>query len=239
MRSRRRSRYSIRLVPCSPPIKLGVPWRHSLRRGHGRRGRLQLSGGMGRARGNEQVDGKAIAAGIRQVIARQRALFRDHCVCDPPPSVLVRAERHGHRRRWRARAVVSYEDITERKREELLLGLEFAVACCLAGCALHRLSRRTEDPGKASIALQHSRYGGQAGFRRDNGRAFALPLRCTRGYGRLVCIEPAAFSPRIHQFSPASLHRQAQWVDCDDKAVRKRGSVALSAPGVSAELSPN
>jgi PAS domain S-box-containing protein len=83
--------------------------------------------------GGEQVDGKAIAAGIRQVIAGERALFRYDYPCDSPAG-----------RSWfalgvtgiagngRARAVVSYEDITERKRGELLLGLEFTVARCLA-----------------------------------------------------------------------------------------------------------
>jgi PAS domain-containing protein len=86
--------------------------------------------------GNEQVDGRAIAAGIRQVIAGERALFRYDYPCD------LLADRswfalsatgitgYGH-----TSAVVSYEDITERKRGELLLGLEFAVARCLADAA--------------------------------------------------------------------------------------------------------
>ena len=82
---------------------------------------------------NERVDGVTIAAGIRQVIAGTRALFRYDYACD-----------FAKGRRWfalsatrvtddtAARAVVSREDITERKRPELLLALEIAVMRCLA-----------------------------------------------------------------------------------------------------------
>jgi PAS domain S-box-containing protein len=85
------------------------------------------------ARANERVDGVTIAAGIRQVIAGTRALFRYDYACDSAKG-----------RRWfalsatrvaddtAARAVVSREDITERKRAELLLALEIAVMRCLA-----------------------------------------------------------------------------------------------------------
>jgi PAS domain S-box-containing protein len=81
----------------------------------------------------EQVDEMAIAAGIRQVIGGERALFRYDYACDSPAgrswfalSVTGIIE-HG-----KACAVVSCEDITERKRGELLLGLKFTVARCLA-----------------------------------------------------------------------------------------------------------
>ena len=85
------------------------------------------------ARGNEQVDGVAIAAGVRQVIGRERALFRYDYTCNSATG-----------QRWfslcvssiagddAARAVVLYQDITERKRGDLLLGLENRVLCCLA-----------------------------------------------------------------------------------------------------------
>jgi PAS domain S-box-containing protein len=85
------------------------------------------------AGGDERVDGVTIAAGIRQVIAGTRALFRYDYACD-----------FAKGRRWfalsatrvaddtAARAVVSREDITERKRTELLLVLENAVMRCLA-----------------------------------------------------------------------------------------------------------
>jgi PAS domain S-box-containing protein len=83
--------------------------------------------------GNERVDGRAIAAGIRQVIAGERTLFRYDYGCDSP------ADRSwfalsvtGITENGQACAVVSHEDITERKRTELLLGLEFSVAGCLA-----------------------------------------------------------------------------------------------------------
>ncbi len=83
--------------------------------------------------GEEQLDGKAIAAGIRQVIAGERAHFRYDYACDSLAD-----------RSWcalsvtrvtgndRACAVVSYEDITERKVAELLLRLELTVARYLA-----------------------------------------------------------------------------------------------------------
>jgi PAS domain S-box-containing protein len=93
--------------------------------------------------GDEQVDGKAIAAGIRQVIAGERALFRYDYACNSPAdrswfALSVTAIAEG----GRACAVVSYEDITERKRGELLLGLEFTVA------------RRLADADSATVALQ-------------------------------------------------------------------------------------
>jgi PAS domain S-box-containing protein len=95
------------------------------------------------ASGDEQVDGKAIAAGIRQVIAGERALFRYDYACNPPPDrswyalSVTGIVGNGH-----ACAVVSCEDITERKRGELLLGLEFTVARCLA------------DADTSTVALQ-------------------------------------------------------------------------------------
>jgi PAS domain S-box-containing protein len=93
--------------------------------------------------GTEQVDGMAIAAGIRQVIGRERALFRYDCACDslsgPRWFALSVTGMTGS---GKACAVVSYEDITERKHGELLLGLEFAVAGRLA------------ESGTATAALQ-------------------------------------------------------------------------------------
>jgi PAS domain S-box-containing protein len=82
---------------------------------------------------NERVGGVTAAAGIRQVMSGARALFRYEYACDSPAG-----------RRWfalsaarvagdaTARAVVSREDITERKRAELLLVLENTVMRCLA-----------------------------------------------------------------------------------------------------------
>ena len=85
------------------------------------------------AQGIASMDGIAIAAGIRQVLAGERALFRYDCACDLPAA-----------RRWFAfsvtrsieeaatRAIISCEDITRLKRRELLLGLEYTVLRCLA-----------------------------------------------------------------------------------------------------------
>jgi PAS domain S-box-containing protein len=89
--------------------------------------------GCDNACSDEHVDGMAIAAGVRQVLAAERALFRHDYASDSPAG-----------RRWlalsiagtagddAARAIVSCEDITERKRAELLLDLERTVLRCLA-----------------------------------------------------------------------------------------------------------
>jgi PAS domain S-box-containing protein len=93
--------------------------------------------------GTEHADGTAIAAGIRQVIDGERALFRYDYACDSAAGRswfalnVTRITGNGN-----ASAVLSCEDITERKRGELLLGLEFTVARCLA------------DAGTVAAALQ-------------------------------------------------------------------------------------
>jgi PAS domain S-box-containing protein len=93
--------------------------------------------------GTEQADGMSIAAGIRQVIGGERTLFRYDYAFDSAAGrcwfalSVTRIAGNG-----KARCVVSCEDITERKRGELLLGLEFTVARCLA------------DAGTAAAALQ-------------------------------------------------------------------------------------
>jgi PAS domain S-box-containing protein len=95
------------------------------------------------AQGNERVDGIAIAAGIRQVLAGERGLFRYDHACDLPSGrcwfMLAITGVAGDSA---ARAVVSREDITERKRGELLLGLEYTAARSLA------------EAGTASAALK-------------------------------------------------------------------------------------
>jgi PAS domain S-box-containing protein len=95
------------------------------------------------ARGTEQVDGRAIAAGIRQVIAAERALFRYDYACESPAGrswfALSVTATTGN---GNACAVVSCEDITQRKLGELLLELEFTVA------------RSLGDAGTAAAALQ-------------------------------------------------------------------------------------
>jgi PAS domain S-box-containing protein len=95
------------------------------------------------AHGTERVDGIAIAAGIRQVIGGERAHFRYDYACDSPAGrSWIALGITGMTGNGNACAVVSCEDITERKRGELLLGLEYTVARCLA------------DAGTAAAALQ-------------------------------------------------------------------------------------
>ena len=82
--------------------------------------------------GTEQVDGRAIAAGIRQVIAGERRLFRYDYACDSSAGsswfALSVTATTGN---GNACAVVSCENITDRKLGESLLRLEFTVARCL------------------------------------------------------------------------------------------------------------
>jgi PAS domain S-box-containing protein len=93
--------------------------------------------------GAQQVDRRAIGAGIRQVIAGERALFRYDYACDSPGGRSWYAlSVTGITGNGTACAVVSCEDITERKRGELLLRLELTVARYLA------------DAGTATAALQ-------------------------------------------------------------------------------------
>jgi PAS domain S-box-containing protein len=106
-----------------------------------------------KARGNERVDGVAIAAGIRQVIACDSPLFRHEYVCRSPAGrrwlnltvtafpgdgaarVVVSRENITERKRVErvprdgaAFAVASRKSVTERRRQERLLGLEHKVA---------------------------------------------------------------------------------------------------------------
>jgi len=79
--------------------------------------------------GDERVDGITLAAGIRQVIAAERERFSYERAYDGPAGQCwiahdiscVREDGH-------ARAVVCLRDITDQKRAEKLLALEFTVA---------------------------------------------------------------------------------------------------------------
>lgn len=83
--------------------------------------------------GNEHVDAAAMAAGVRQVLAGEREVFRYERLCGVPPAArwfvatVTRLRDAGA-----ARAVVAYEDITEIKHAERLRRLECTVARCLA-----------------------------------------------------------------------------------------------------------
>jgi PAS domain-containing protein len=83
--------------------------------------------------GSEHVDGVAIAAGIRQVIAGERAVFRyDYAYDSAAGQRWFALSISGIAGDDSARAMVLHEDITERKRGELLLSLEHKVLCSLA-----------------------------------------------------------------------------------------------------------
>jgi len=115
--------------------------------------------------GNEQVDASAMAAGIRQVIAGERKLFRYEYFCDAPSGprwFMASVTRlHGNAE---ARAIVSYEDITEIKHAEQLQRLECTVARCLA------------DASNTSVALKAVIRALCETQRWDCGRYFRLDL---------------------------------------------------------------
>jgi PAS domain S-box-containing protein len=127
--------------------------------------------------GTEQVDGRAIAAGIRQLIAGERALFRYDYACESPAGrswfALSVTATTGN---GNACAVVSCKDITERKLGESLLGLEFTVARCLG------------DAGTATAALQSVIRAICETQGWDCGRYFCVDqpagvLRCIESWG--------------------------------------------------------
>ena len=115
------------------------------------------------AHGAESVDGMAIAAGLRQVLAGERPLFRYDCTSDSPVA-----------QRWFAltitsqiedgekRAIVSYEDITRFRHRELLLGLEY------------RVMRRLGDAGDPAEALESAIQAVCEALDWDCGRYFRL-----------------------------------------------------------------
>ncbi len=82
----------------------------------------------GDAGGNEPLDGVAAAAAARQVIAGERAVYRYDYPAGGRWYALCVSGVAGDDA---ARAIVSREDITERRRAESLLGLEHRVLCCL------------------------------------------------------------------------------------------------------------
>ena len=108
--------------------------------------------------GNERVDGSAIAAGIRQVIAGESGLFSHEYACDSPAGrcwfVLTIM---GYREDGAVRAVVSRENITERKRAEQLLGLDYTVAN-QAPNANREPANRVSVANSLLAALPHAEY---------------------------------------------------------------------------------
>jgi PAS domain-containing protein len=105
-----------------------------------------------------------MAAGIRQVIAGDRELFRYEYFCDVPAPRWFMATVIRIRGDGTARAIVSYEDITEIKDGEQLLKLECAVARCLA------------DTGNASTTVQAVIRAICETLRWDCGQYFRLDL---------------------------------------------------------------
>ena len=159
------------------------------------------------ATGDSRVDARLIAAGIRQVLAGQRASFRyDHP--DGPAPVAGRDAAVGCR--WyqltvtrlagagQARALLTREDISERVRGDRLLALEYAVARCLA------------DAGDASAALTAVIRAVCESLGWDCGRYFRLDpanglLRLEAAWGLPVeAVQQFLQASRLLAFHPGS-----------------------------------
>lgn len=83
---------------------------------------------------SERLDGIAIAAGLRQIIAGERELFRYELGgTSPAGRFWLMLTISGAGEDAAARAVIACEDITEHKRGESLLALRYDVARTLAG----------------------------------------------------------------------------------------------------------
>ncbi|MEP7061533.1 MAG: EAL domain-containing protein [Betaproteobacteria bacterium] len=84
-------------------------------------------------RGNGRVDARAVAIGLRRVIAGDAAAFRHEYACDTPVRAFwfalkaTRFELKGN-----ALIVIAHEDVTESRNGERARALEHAVARCLA-----------------------------------------------------------------------------------------------------------
>jgi PAS domain S-box-containing protein len=100
-----------------------------------------------KARGKEGADGVAIAAGIRQVIAGDRPLFRRECVCDSLAGrcwfTLTATAFPGN---GAARVVVSREYVIERKRVERIPG-NGAAHAVVSRRAGRKREERLQGPG--------------------------------------------------------------------------------------------
>lgn len=148
--------------------------------------------------GDERVDAAAMAAAIRQVIAGERDQFRYEYFCDAPSGqrwFMATATRL--RGDGAARAIVSYEDITEIKRAERLLRLECAVA------------RRLADANDTSAALQGVLCAVCEALRWDCGRYFCLDaeeLLClSESWGRsTLAVEQFILRSRGVRFRPGA-----------------------------------
>ena len=108
--------------------------------------------------GNERAEGGAIAAGIRQAIAGEsRSFSHEHASDSPAGQRWFVLTVTGYRGDGAMRAVVSRENITERKRAEQLLGLDYTVANQVP--AVNREpANRVSVANSLLAALPHAEY---------------------------------------------------------------------------------
>ncbi len=108
--------------------------------------------------GSERVEGSAIGAGIRQVIAGESGLFSHEYACDSPLGqrwfVLTIT---GYLEDGAVHAAVSRENITERKRAEQLQGLDYTVTSRVPDAKREPASRVSVANNLLS-ALPHADY---------------------------------------------------------------------------------
>jgi PAS domain S-box-containing protein len=185
--------------------------------------------------GDQRVDAAAMAAGIRQVVAGERELFRYEYVCDAPSGTrwfMATATRL--RRDGVERAIVSYEDITELKQAEQLLKLECSVARSLVD------SGNTQSPEAVIRAVCETQQW-------DCGRYFRLDtasnlLRLEASWGRPTpAVEQFMEKSRSVEFRPGAglagrVYQSGEplWILSDSKNARAAQTALAHEVGDSA-----
>lgn len=156
---------------------------------------------------SERLDGMAIAAGIRQVIAGERLVFRYDYRCDSAAGrSWFSLGATGMVANGNSCAVISCQDITDRKRGELLLALEVTVARSIAnastaGAALQSVIRtmcetQDWDCGRY-FAVDHS--AGVLRFAESWGVASAVVQQFLKMSRDMVFRPGAGLAGRVYQ----------------------------------------
>ncbi len=110
------------------------------------------------ATGEERVDATAIADGVRKMLARECGQFSHEYASPSPdgPMWFVLTVR-GYREGGAVRAVMSRENITERKRAEQLLGLDYTASNAVPGEG-REPENRVLVANRLLAALPHAEY---------------------------------------------------------------------------------
>lgn len=110
------------------------------------------------ATGNERADASAIANGIRNALAGDGQHFTHEYPCDSPGGqTWYVLNVRGYRDDGRTRAVMSREAITDRKRAEQLLGLDFTATSAVPGTGCEP-TNRVSVANRLLAALPYAEY---------------------------------------------------------------------------------